>query len=217
MGSGALFLRRRACKLRRRIAVIPEGCRKLADGRAQRKPPEPSEQNHPPQRGGGTTDDHIQRPSGALSRMDTGSGGSRSLRSRHHRLISMNPPGSSAAVRDRVCKQALRGGVKKMPSRAVLPLPLDLPSPCGWRNGKRKISACSRVFGLPSWCPEHPSCHPPRRRRQVGHSGCHSQRRIRQVEHSARHSDNSSPLGSVECFRTMGDRATRRFEVWRRT
>src|SRR5688572_29069567 len=73
----------------------PEGPRKLAGGGAKRNHRDQNRVTITPRRGGGTGVPGVSpdAPAGARSSFCLGSGGSRSRRSLHHRLISNSPSG----------------------------------------------------------------------------------------------------------------------------
>ena len=74
----------------------PEGQRKLAGGRAKRKPPDHRMKTTSAPDGAAEPRGISRAPAGAHDFLTKRSGGSRSLRSLHHRLISVRPPGGEA-------------------------------------------------------------------------------------------------------------------------
>src|SRR5688572_23071062 len=71
----------------------PEGQRKLAGGGAKRNHRDQNRVTITSRRGGGTGAWRCPSAPAGAQLFFFGSGGSRSLRSRHHRLISVRPPG----------------------------------------------------------------------------------------------------------------------------
>jgi len=74
----------------------PEGQRKLAGGRAKRKPPDHRMKTTSAPDGAAEPRGISRAPAGAHDFLTKRSGGSRSLRQLHHRLISIRPPGGDA-------------------------------------------------------------------------------------------------------------------------
>src|SRR5215213_7384651 len=86
------------CAASRRGVRGPEGREKLAGGAAKRNDRNRDRLTITPRRGGRSARLNLSRaPAGARPSLAIASGGSRSLRSLHHRLICLRPPGDKAA------------------------------------------------------------------------------------------------------------------------